>query len=227
MGMKTEETHRCPGRPTGKATREVFALMSDGKARRVVDVAFDLGLARPMAYEALRSLCKQRVTVAMGIGESRHYALTEKGLERAGRTDVQVLTEEERGKYTMGTQKTKQAARLILEGSARSVAELAQVTGWPENVAKNAMASLHSRRLIEPEYRLTAEGMEWVNKVPEPKKSDVRSSASRVKASRAEALRAGARIIERDEPSVSAQTIVQSALANPHPLHSAWGGAHG
>lgn len=75
------------GRPTTKATRAVFALMADGKARRIADVESALSIPRERAYEAIRSLCRQRAIHAFGDkrsrNENRHYALTEKGRMRA------------------------------------------------------------------------------------------------------------------------------------------------
>lgn len=74
-------------RPTTKATRAVFALMADGKARRIADVESALDIPRERAYEAIRSLCRQRAIHAFGDkrsrNENRHYALTEKGRMRA------------------------------------------------------------------------------------------------------------------------------------------------
>ena len=81
------EMKKTGGRPTLKATSAVFALMADGNSRRIADVAFALNIPRERAYEAIRSLCRQRAIHAFGDkrsrNENRRYALTEKGRMRA------------------------------------------------------------------------------------------------------------------------------------------------
>lgn len=124
----------------------------------------------------------------------------------------------------MTTTKAKYAAKLILEGSVRSADELATVTGWPESVARHTLAALHSPRLVEPQYQLTTEGVEWAKAPKERRREATVTYAERARRSRRNALRAGSAIFAPQAPSEPAKSIVQQAIASRSPLAMAWGG---
>lgn len=75
------EDLKLRGRPTRHATKRAMELLLDGKPRSAADLARDLGIDEASAYEAIRSLSKQRMAC---IHETVFiYRISAAGLERS------------------------------------------------------------------------------------------------------------------------------------------------